>query len=29
MQARDTLLDFMSGEPIVQPAVASSRVRLT
>ena len=29
MQARDTILDFMSGEPIVQPAVASSRVRLT
>jgi NTE family protein len=29
MQARDTLLDFMGGEPIVQPALASSRVRLT
>jgi NTE family protein len=29
MQARDTLLDFMSGQPIVQPAMLSSRVRLT
>jgi hypothetical protein len=23
MQARETLLDFMNGEPILQPAVAS------
>jgi len=29
MQARDTLLDFMNGRPIVQPAVVSTRVRLT
>jgi NTE family protein len=29
MQARDTLLDFMNGRPIVQPTVASTRVRLT
>jgi NTE family protein len=29
MQARETLLDFMNGAPIVQPGVVSSRVRLT
>ncbi len=29
MHARDTILDFMNGEPIVQPAIVSSRVQLT
>jgi len=29
MQARETLLDFMNGQPVGQPAVVSSRVRLT
>jgi NTE family protein len=29
MQARETILDFMNGAPIVQPAIVSSRVHLT
>jgi NTE family protein len=29
MQARETILDFMNGEPVVQPAVVSSRARVT
>jgi hypothetical protein len=30
MQARETILDFMNGAPIVQPAaIVSSRVQLT
>jgi len=29
MQARETLLDFMSGQPMAQPAMVSSRARLT
>lgn len=29
MQARETILDFMNGEPIAQPSMVSSRVRLT
>jgi NTE family protein len=29
MQARETILDFMNGAPIVQPAIVSSRVHVT
>ena len=29
LQARDSILDFMHGAPVAQPAIASSRARLT